>query len=197
MNESRKPRPLVAVILILLLVVGLAGAALMFLTTDHRGAATGSGTESAEATEALDFANRFVSLDEPDTFDQQMQLTSRSLRALYDQAVERDRQRSAPPHADAADLNPEHAQVEEKPAMAEASVWVFGLADAWKPGEMRLHAADATHAAIDVDLQVIDGPVVTDRLLLVREDGQWRVDDVLHGPDGRDGSLRKQLAAVP
>lgn len=195
MNESRRPRPLVGRLLILLLVGGLAGAAVVFLMADRAGTPAAVPGGSAETAGVLDFANRFVHLDGPDAFEQQMQLSSRSLRDLYEQAVERDRQASQP-HPDAADLNPEHAPVVRKPAMAGAGAWVFGLVDAWTPGQARLHSAEATTAAVDVDLQVVDGPVVTDRLLLVREDGGWRVDDVLHGPEGRDGSLRGNLAAV-
>lgn len=150
------------------------------------------------AAEAVGFANRFLRLDGPDAFEHHMRLASTSLRGLYAQADARDH-RPAPPDPDAADPNPAFVPPSaDKPAMAERSVWIFGLIDAWHPGAVHLRHADAAHAAVDVELRVDGEPatVVPARLLLVREDGGWRLDDVLHGPDGVDGSLRGYLHEV-
>lgn len=201
MNPSRTRRSLAAFVLLL-----LAGFALVVLLLVGIGRLPPlASTDSPDmpggqvvGREAVEFANRFVRLDGPEAFEQRMQLASRSLRTLYDQADALDRQRASQPNPDAADLNPAYAPpVVEKPAMAERGAWIFGRVDAWQPGQVRLREADAGRASVDVDLQVLDAPtVVPARLLLVHEDGGWRLDDVLHGRDGADGSLRGSLREI-
>jgi len=201
MNAPRTRRTLAMLVLLLLAGAVLAALLLVGMARLPTLPAPSAAPKAVEpfAGEAVDFASRLVRFDGPEAVEQQMQLASRSLRTLYEQADALDRQRMSVPNPDAADLNPVFAPAKgETPSPAARSAWIFGRIEAWQPGALRLRQADALLAEVDVDLQLAGEPpmVAPARLLLVREAGSWRLDDVLHGPDGRDGSLRGRLREI-
>lgn len=140
----------------------------------------GSPREQASA-----LARRVVALYDQADFDGIMQLSTPSLRSLFVQAIDANRRY-------------ERAHPDEKPPMGDGElVMLFGLADATTPGNVSVRSIGPLRAQVDV-MRSVDGgpsrPDATIQLILQRQaDGEWRLDDVVHGDGQR---LRDGLQAV-
>lgn len=137
---------------------------------------------STPRAQAVAFARTFLQLDAEGARAQQALMLAPALRQAMQRAQASERRGGAGRYR----------------KQAAADQWsYFGLADAWRPGRVSVHALDARRAEVDVDM-LVDGaeePVAIARLELVRANGAWLLDDIRQG-NAAAGGLRAMLESI-